>query len=567
MVSRREDSRLVRPVRPVREAENRLGRFNRERAALCAQVVDRVIQRRLKVAQRGGDHSLEYVLNDAAFLEIRRLEGKASPAEKKALPEWRDLARHLGTMSEDEKRRRTEALVRDYAEDIAGRFDERVYKFATSLLPTVIGGVLQPRRLTEGLGALGDLAARIVVDGPEAQLHACADRGTLVVAPTHSSNMDSVVIGWALAQRGLPPVTYGAGKNLFSNRLISFFMHNLGAYRVDRRLRHELYKDVLKEYSAVLLEAGYHSLFFPGGTRSRPGALESKLKLGLLGTAITAYQNHLEAGAPQKRIYVVPATINYAIVLEAETLIDDYLAEEGKARYIIEDDEFSSLSRIYDYAKHVLSKPGALHIRFGAPIDVVGNPVDARGDSLAPDGSRLEPADYFTSLGAGTSSGRHDPDRDAQYTRGVGEALTHAYQRLAVLFPTHVVARVLMDHLAHIQGTRDVYRLIRLSRDVDVPDEILRAGVARWRQRIAQAGGAMGEISPSAAPLDDDAFIAAALESFSVYHQRPAAVRGQGVVTVRHVPLCFYYQNRMAHLHDPERGPPVGVSGRREVVA
>ena len=63
-----------------------------------------------------------------------------------------------------------------------------------------------------------------------------------------------------------------------------FFMHNLGAYRVDRRLKHALYKDVLKAYSCVLLERGYHSLFFPGGTRSRSGGVERKLKLGLVGT-------------------------------------------------------------------------------------------------------------------------------------------------------------------------------------------------------------------------------------------------------------------------------------------
>jgi glycerol-3-phosphate O-acyltransferase len=261
--------------------------------------------------------------------------------------------------------------------------------------------VLAPARLREGIAAVGDLADRVVVDGPLDKLRACADRGTLIITPTHSSNMDSVVIGWAFDQAGLPPVTYGAGKNLFSNRFLSFFMHNLGAYRVDRRLRHELYKDVLKEYSTVLLEHGYHSLFFPGGTRSRSGAVERRLKLGLLGTALTAYQNHLRAGAPQRRLYVVPTTINYSIVLEAETLIDEFLAEEGKHRDIIEDDEFSSRSRRSDFPKHILSRPGALHIRFGEPLDVVGNATEADGDSIDPHGRRIDPAAYFTSLAPG----------------------------------------------------------------------------------------------------------------------------------------------------------------------
>jgi hypothetical protein len=40
-------------------------------------------------------------------------------------------------------------------------------------------------------------------------------------------------------------------------------------------------------------------------------------------------------------VYFVPTTINYALVLEAETLVEDWLKEKGRARYIIEDDEFS----------------------------------------------------------------------------------------------------------------------------------------------------------------------------------------------------------------------------------
>ena len=51
-------------------------------------------------------------------------------------------------------------------------------------------------------------------------------------------------------------------------------MHNLGAYTVDRRKRDPLYKRVLKEYATMTLELGYDYLFFPGGSRSRSGAIE-----------------------------------------------------------------------------------------------------------------------------------------------------------------------------------------------------------------------------------------------------------------------------------------------------
>ena len=109
-------------------------------------------------------------------------------------------------------------------------------------------------------------------------------------------------------------------------------MRNLGAYRVDRRLRHVLYKDVLKTYSQVLIERGYHSLFFPGGTRSRSGRIEEKLKLGLLGSAMSAFAERVLRG-DERPIYLVPVTINYPLVLEGETLIETTSKKKDGAIY------------------------------------------------------------------------------------------------------------------------------------------------------------------------------------------------------------------------------------------
>jgi len=38
--------------------------------------------------------------------------------------------------------------------------------------------------------------------------------------------------------------------------VLSYFMHNLGAYRIDRRIRARVYKQVLKTYHTVVLERG-----------------------------------------------------------------------------------------------------------------------------------------------------------------------------------------------------------------------------------------------------------------------------------------------------------------------
>lgn len=528
--------------RPVREAENRLERFNADRERLLSEVERRVVARRVGEAKAGGDHSLEYVLNDVAYNEIRRLEGKSNGAADR----WKDLSRRLLGMSDEEKAAELRRLVRYYGEDVVGNFDPRVYKFATGIGPSLLGFVFNPiTSVRQGMDTLRNLDARISADGEIDLVRACAERGTIVVTPTHSSNMDSPAIGLGLLRAHLPPVTYGAGKNLFSNPFISFFMRNLGAYRVDRRLKFELYKDVLKEYSAVLLEHGYHSLFFPGGTRCRSNIVEKHLKLGLLGTTVTAYKNSVREGAPNKRIYIVPVTINYRLVLEAETLIADFLAETGKNRYIITDDEFSRIGRIVEFFRKILVHEGSVVVRFGRPLDVFGNDITDEGESLDRAGRIVDPASFVRGANGEVTD---DDQRDAEYTRALGRRLAAAYPKLTVFHSTNLAARVLYDAVAKAAGTRDVYRLLRAPAGaLGVPYAEAVAGMERLRSRIS-GNPAFGAEHPhyatqaSAEKLDD------AVKGLGTYHTRPAVTRQGDILQVDDVKLLYYYQNRTAHI-------------------
>lgn len=530
--------------RPVVEAIHRLDAFNKDRDRILTEVRRRVVQEHLHGARNG--QALEYVLNEVAFAEMKRLENPRHRGEQKQLDRWRDLAHRLGRLDDDEARGELDRLVEHYTRDIVGNFNPRVYRFANDVLPPALGFLFTPiSSWRDGLGALWELGGRVRVEGPIDTIRNLAERGTLVVTPTHSSNMDSVVVGFGLSRSDLPACTYGAGKNLFTNPLISFFMRNLGAYRVDRRLRFSLYKSVLKEYSTVLLEHGYHSLFFPGGTRSRSNMVEEHLKLGLLGTAITAYENNVAAGKPYRRIYTVPVTINYRLVLEAETLIDDYLAEAGKSRYIIDDDESTRVGRVVEFLRKTLALEAAVILRFGMPRDPFGNPVDEDGESLDPRGRRIDPAGYL--VGAADAV-RHDEQRDQEYTRILGEALAADFQRLTVFMSTHVVSRAIFDLLADHLGTRDIYRLLRYTPDQLTVDRArLRAAVDHLRQRI-DAQPEHGVLDARVARDPADVVIADALAALGSYHTRAVAVRVGEQVRVDSMKLLYYYQNRTAHI-------------------
>ena len=301
-------------MNPLREllAEPRLERmagFNGDRERLAALTVKRVVEaKRLAAGAAGDPRALELVLNEACFLEEQRFKGqrKLDEDDKKLRARLGKLRRSIRHLSEAELGAETAALVRHYTDDIVGNFNPAVYAFASRALPVLLSVFFTRVQLGRSLSDLSQLRERVLIEGQVADIARLAERGTLILVPTHLSNVDSIAIGFALERTGLPPVTYGAGKNLFDNPLLAFFMRNLGAYRVDRRIKTDLYKETLKSYSAVLLEGGYHSLFFPGGTRSRSGAIETRLKLGLLGTAIDAHGEPAADSMPAAPVAVPP---------------------------------------------------------------------------------------------------------------------------------------------------------------------------------------------------------------------------------------------------------------------
>lgn len=514
--------------------------FNAARETIVRDVAERVVE--------STADPLLY-LNDAAYLEIKRLEGSRRKKDQERLVEWQRLARTIGRMSEAERKAELEKLTLDYAWDVAGNFDPRVYKASTRVLPGIVTALLAPRTLATmvrnpaELMSLDALEDKVIVQGPLDKLRRLEKRGTMVYVPTHLSNMDSIVFGYALERAGLAPATYGAGKNLFTNPLLSFFMHNLGAYRVDRRLRHALYKDVLKAYSCVLLERGYHSLFFPGGTRSRSGGIERRLKLGLVGSAIEAYARSVRAGR-ERRIYFVPSTINYLITLEAETLIRDYLSETGKSRFIIEDDESSRLGRVASFVKKLLGMEGSVIVRFGEPLDPFGNRIDDEGESLDRRGRQVDPSSYVKSASGEVVL---DPARDAQYTRELGEEICKSYVRETVVLSTHVVAAAAFARLRQSSPRQDLFTVLRQRDTLVIPRDELAADVRALKEQLIEMEKrgevVCGEFVRSASGGD---LIERALRAYDGFHTSTVLASRRDGISVQDPSLLFYYQNRLA---------------------
>jgi len=496
------------------------------------------------------DDAVYAYLADAVYQERSRLErsrGRWMDEDKIAHQAIERAAVATRRARRDQERAILE-LVDGYAHEIHNRFSHRTHRFATKVLPGALTRLLTAAQPMDLLGGSFDPASRMSVQGDVPLLKELAKTHTLVLAPTHVSNLDSPMIGYAGFAAGLPPFIYGAGLNLFTNPAMSFFMSRLGAYTVDRRKKHGLYKHTLKDYSVDSIGRRCHSLFFPGGTRSRSGRIEGRLKKGLLGTAIQAWQQGLAAGRPHPEVLVVPCTLSFSLVLEAETLIEDSLSEEGKSRYIISDDEFSEPRVVASFASRVLNLDASMFVRFGRPMDLVGNPVDDDGHSLDQAGQHIDRRGYVAD-----SSGRvvFDEQRDRVYTEHLADALVGAYRRDQVVVSTHLVSYAAWKILEARHPRLDTFQRVLLSPDQrQIEDREMLSALGHLLEQL-DARAARGEIqlalpTPAQSQTRAHAVLDEALDRFSHFHARPGLER-RGRWLTTEPKLVLYYGNRLAH--------------------
>ncbi|MEP1954602.1 MAG: 1-acyl-sn-glycerol-3-phosphate acyltransferase, partial [Algoriphagus sp.] len=381
------------PIHPSKE-EWPVVKLARERKEFVKKVADLSEDRILKLTGNNPD-ILKEELETTLYREKLRIKQNpwvVDPDDDEAF--WSGVKSSLVQISTENGRQKLKKfqayksilnqITARYAEEIASNFKATHYKFTRSVVTYGFSRLLNAARVKGFKSIFSNqytLQDKIQITGETDQLRDLATKGTVVMVPTHFSNLDSILIGWVISVLGLPPFIYGAGLNLFNISIFAYFMNSLGAYKVDRRKKNLMYLETLKTYSKEAIQFGCHSLFFPGGTRSRSGMIESKLKLGLLSTAIEAQRANYESGLNDitGKIFIVPVTINYHFVLEAPSLIRDHLSITGQERYYKENDEFSNSYKISKFLVKFFTKGSDISVSVGKAMDVLGNYVDVEG--------------------------------------------------------------------------------------------------------------------------------------------------------------------------------------------
>ncbi len=439
-------------------------------------------------------------------------------------------------------------IVTRYANEIAGNFKPSSYRLARSITTFWFNRLLNAARVKK-FGAIFrnkyTLRDKIQIVGKVKQLRKLARLGTIVMVPTHFSNLDSILIGWVIHALGLPAFIYGAGLNLFNIKIFAYFMNSLGAYKVDRRKKNLPYLETLKMYSSLAIQKGAHSLFFPGGTRSRSGAIEKTLKLGLLSTAIEAQRNiylNTSEGEEPRKIFIVPVTLNYHFVLEAPDLIEEYLSVKGQDRYLPEQDKYGSFQLLRFLIKF-FGKGSNISVSIGRGLDVMGNYVNDEGDSLDAQGRVIKTRDYFVSNGYITI----DKQREDEYTRMLSHRIVAEYHRINRVFASHLVAFVAFEMWQQKHPKLDLFGLLRLPEEDQVLEYAeFRQACKRVRKQIyrLKEQGKANHATHLKGKID--LVIRHGMENVGIFHlNRPLLFNKEGNIITQDLSLLYYYHNRL----------------------
>lgn len=486
-------------------------------------------------------------------LRIKTNAWRVDPRDDKQF--WQTIQQRLvdsSTLPPAEAKEIEETLLKEiihrYSDEIAGSFKKNSYRFARAIVTFGFARLLNAARIKGILSIFSkqlDLDDKIHVVGEPEHIRTLAKKGTVIMVPTHFSNLDSILIGWVIQFLGLPAFIYGAGLNLFNVKILAYFMNSLGAYKVDRRKKNPVYLETLKTYSSMALRRGCHSLFFPGGTRSRSGQIEKALKLGLLSTSIEAqrilYQQETE-GNPARKIFIVPVVINYHFTLEAPSLINEHLKRTGQERYYKEADEFTSSYKIATFLLKFFTKGSDISISIGRGMDILGNYVDDDGHSLDANGQIIQPKDYFISHGKVTV----DLQREHEYVRILSRRIVEEYHKYNRVFASHLVAYTAFKMMERTNPKLDLYNLLRLpDEDLIIDYETFKKAFKKLRKRVMKLHK-KGKVGVSEHMLGKaDAAIELGLDNVGMYHAQRPLVKKKDKIIIQDMNTLFYYHNRM----------------------
>lgn len=485
-------------------------------------------------------------------IRIKQEPWKVDPPNEKAF--WSKISKKL-ILDQDTEEAKTNNLeilkriIQRYSEEVVASFKPSTFEFARKFLRVFFGRLLKSasgKNLGRIIGSKYELYDKLKVYGEAEKVRELSKIGTVVFVPTHFSNLDSILIGYIMDQIvGIPFPSFGAGLNLYNTGYTAYFINRLGAYRIDRRKKNPIYLETLKVMSKQSIQRGTSSLFFPGGTRSRSGALEVKAKLGMMGTAIEAQRDNYQKGREDK-IFIVPVILGYHFVLEGKFLIEQHLKNTGKEQYFKSSkDQSYSFRKTMKFIWSSFSESSDINLSIGKPMDVLGNFVDEKGISYDDQNRKVNLKEFFYSDGVVVQN----KQREREYTRRLGNKIIDRYFKDNLVLSSHLIAFVAFNILLAQNSNLDIYGILRLpSEDFIFPMDELKNAVTQLREILFEMEEKSEIKLSKEIHWEVEELIKEGIYKLGTYHDKqPLKINKKGFIISEDFNVLFFYHNRLTN--------------------
>jgi glycerol-3-phosphate O-acyltransferase len=502
---------------------------------------------------------LKEVLAQCAYSEKKRVDNfpfKVDPPSEKSF--WNNVRAQLTKGSDCSSEEECEILLRRvisrYVEEIVGDFKLETFLFAEKALTYFFNRLYSSWFAGSLLNIFNKrkiLQKKLILAGYVEHARKLFDKGTVVLVPTHQSNLDSVLVGYFMQlMAGMPAFSYGAGLNLYNFEIFGYYMDRLGAYKVDRRKRNSIYHETLFTFLRLSVQDGVNNLFFPAGGRVRDGKMEQKLKQGLLSALVQAEKSNSIHGLDQK-IFIVPVVMNNHFVLEAKSLINQYLAKRGKERYNRSSSNvLTKYISFFPMLYQLISRSSEVVLSFGKPMDVLGNQVDEQGQSIGANGHLVELGDYFK------TDGEFKPDfqRESIYTRKLADSIARSYLDHAVVLSSQLMAFITYNYLKKQHGSDDIFDLMSIEKQaLSVRMEELLPLVVKLRDHIIQNAEDKALFIHEDLFLPPEQLVITGIKKLGTFHVKKALkINSDQKIICKDLKLLYYYANRLSEFNYKE---------------
>jgi glycerol-3-phosphate O-acyltransferase len=252
--------------------------------------------------------------------------------------------------------------------DVTRRASRYLKEIAATHSPYVIDVIAHFARLLYTRGY------RERLDYDRAQLertYALGQRAAVVFLPSHKSNLDHLVLRWALYENGHPPNHTAGGINM-NFAPVGPLLRRSGVFFIRRTFKdNALYKFVLGQYIDYLVEKRFPLEWYIEGGRSRSGKLLPP-RFGLLAQVIDAFRR-----GKSDDVWLIPVSIAYDQIQDVGAYVDE---QRGGQK---ERESFSWLVRVFRMLKR---RYGQVYIRFGEPLSL----LETLGPASAPSSVNLD---------------------------------------------------------------------------------------------------------------------------------------------------------------------------------